>query len=156
MNFQPSVIRIDYWLLWWLLCYPKTRSFFLCLLTLLFCFDEVSTNIPSFEIEAQVNMDCLRGVLGLKPTKLQTVSTKWISRDCNSHWLWFPIMLSITSEEFFILSALKLLCCFNKVRTNIPSFEMRSVSHNSCTGLSQGLNPIEPQTDGRKWISNHP
>ena len=59
-------------------------------------------------------------------------------------------MLSITSEEFSVLSALKLLYCFNKVRTNIPSFEMRSVSHNSCTGLSQGLNPTEPQTDGRK------
>ena len=32
-------------------------------------------------------------------------------------------MLSITSEEFSVLSAIKLLCCFNKVRTNIPSFE---------------------------------
>ena len=61
-----------------------------------------------------------------------------------------PIMLSITSEEFFVLSALKLLCWFDDVSASIPSFEMRSVSHNSCTGLSQGLNPIEPQTDGRK------
>jgi len=34
-------------------------------------------------------------------------------------------MLSITSEEFFVLLALRLLCCFNKVRTNIPSFERR-------------------------------
>jgi len=65
-------------------------------------------------------------------------------------------MLSITSEEFSVLSALKLLCCFDDVSASIPSFEMRSVSHNSCTGLNQGLNPIEPQTDGRKWISNHP
>ena len=32
-------------------------------------------------------------------------------------------MLSITSEEFFVLSARKLLCCFDKVRTSIPSFE---------------------------------
>ena len=59
-------------------------------------------------------------------------------------------MLSITSEEFSVLLALKLLCCFDEVRTNIPSFEMRSVSQYSCTGLSQGLNTIEPQTDGRK------
>ena len=55
MNFQPSVIRI---------------------LMLLCCFDGVSASIPSFEIKAQVNMDCLCGVLGLKPTKLQTASTK--------------------------------------------------------------------------------
>ena len=32
-------------------------------------------------------------------------------------------MLSITSEEFFVLSALKLLCCFDDVSASIPSFE---------------------------------
>ena len=54
------------------------------------------------------------------------------------------------NEEFSVLSAIKLLCCFDKVRTNIPSFEMGSVSQYSCTGLSLRFNPIEPQTDGRK------
>ena len=59
-------------------------------------------------------------------------------------------MLSITSEEFFVLSAFKLLFRFDEVSASIPSFEMRRVSQYSRIGLSQGLNPIEPQTDGRK------
>ena len=32
-------------------------------------------------------------------------------------------MLSITSEEFSVLSALKLSCCFDEVSASIPSFE---------------------------------
>ena len=36
-------------------------------------------------------------------------------------------MLSITSEEFFVLSARKLLCCFDEVSASIPSFEMGNV-----------------------------
>ena len=33
-------------------------------------------------------------------------------------------MISITSGEFSVLSALKLLCCVDEVSANIPSFEM--------------------------------
>lgn len=48
--------------------------------------------------------------------------TSFICLTPSSHWLSSPIMLSIISEELSVLSAFKLLCCFDKVRTNIHSF----------------------------------
>ena len=47
-------------------------------------------------------------------------------------------MLSITSEEFFVLSARKLLCCFDKVCASIPSFERERCFQRDWRVLSGG------------------